>query len=158
MPIKKGDLIVVEYTGKLDSGEIFDTSNHEGHSHPLIFHAGQGEMIHGFDNAVIGMKKGQEKTIKIISKEAYGEPKKELMREVPRDMLPKEPEPQVGMMLIMNSPDGRQFPVRIAEIKKENILLDMNHPLAGKDLTFDIKVVGIGEEDAKKFQNEEHHH
>ncbi|MEK6856262.1 MAG: peptidylprolyl isomerase [Nanoarchaeota archaeon] len=158
MAIKKGDLIVVDYTGKLDSGEVFDTSNHGGHSHPLIFHAGQEEMIPGFDNAVIGMNKNDSKTIKIESKEAYGEVRPELMREVPREMLPKEQEPQVGMMLMMGTPDGRQFPVRIAKVEKDKVTLDMNHPLAGKNLTFEIKIVGIGEEDAKKFETESHEH
>ncbi|MEK6927827.1 MAG: peptidylprolyl isomerase [Nanoarchaeota archaeon] len=158
MAIKKGDLIVVEYTGKLDSGEVFDSSNHGEHSHPLIFKAGEGQMIAGFDSAVIGMEKGKEKTIKIPCKEAYGEVRKELQREIPRKMLPPEQEPQAGMMLMMGTPDGRQLPVRIAEVKKDVVILDLNHPLAGKDLTFDIKIVGIGEADAKKFEQESHEH
>jgi len=138
MTIKKGDKIKVEYTGTLDDGTVFDTS--EGKA-PLEFEVGSGKIIKGFDDAMIGMKKGEEKTIKLESEQAYGNQNAELLKKIPRDKLPKEPQPQVGMMLGLNSPDGQQIPARIAEVNDKEVTIDLNHPLAGKNLTFKIKVL-----------------
>lgn len=140
MAIKKGDKVKVEYTGKFDSGEVFDSS--EG-KEPLEFEAGTGKVIQGFDNAVIGMEKGQEKEIKILPKDAYGEHNSELIKKIPRKALPKEQEPKEGMMLVMTVPNGMQVPAKIAEVADEEITIDLNHPLAGKNLNFKIKVVDI---------------
>ena len=140
MPIKKGDKIKVDYTGTLDDGTVFDTS--EG-KEPLEFEAGSGKVIKGFDEAVIGMEKGQEKEFKIDCKDAYGEPNPQLMQKIPREQLPKEQEPKPGMILGLKTPDGQQFPARIAEVSDKDITIDLNHPLAGKNLNFKIKVVEI---------------
>jgi FKBP-type peptidyl-prolyl cis-trans isomerase 2 len=143
MPVKSGDKVKVDYTGTLEDGTVFDSSTHGDHSHPLEFEAGSGQVIKGFDKAVIGMEVGQEKEVKISPEEAYGERREELMKEMPRSNLPEGKEPEAGMMLAMSTPDGRQIPVRIAEVKDDNVILDMNHPLAGKTLIFKIKLLEI---------------
>ncbi len=140
MPIKKGDKIKVEYTGTLEDGTVFDTS--EG-KQPLEFEAGSGQLIKGFDDAVIGMEKDEEKEIKIEKDQAYGDVNPELLKKIPRDKLPPEQEPKPGMMLAMSTPDGKQIPAKIAEVDDKEITIDLNHPLAGKTLIFKIKVVDI---------------
>jgi len=139
MPIKKGDKIKVDYTGTLDNGQVFDSSERAGH--PLEFEVGAGHIIKGFDNAVIGMNKGEEKEIKLTPEEAYGEVKPELLKKMPKTMLPKEPEPKIGMFLTISTADGHKFPAKIAEIGENDITLDLNHPLAGKTLNFKIKII-----------------
>ena len=141
MPIKKGDKVKIEYTVSLDDGTVFDSS--ESHGKPLEFEAGAGKLLKGFEEAVIGMEKGEEKEIKLQPSEAYGEHNPDLIKKVPRDKLPKEQEPKPGMMLVMNLPDGAQLPTRIVEVTDETVTLDLNHPLAGKTLNFKIKVVEI---------------
>ena len=143
MNVKKGSKIKVEYEGKLDNGEIFDSSQHGDHSHPLEFIVGEGHVIPGFDNAVVGMKKGDEKEFEIESQDAYGSYDDRLMKNIPRNALPQEQEPKEGMVLVLGTPDGRQFPVKISRVNKENVTVDFNHPLAGKKLHFKIKVVEV---------------
>lgn len=146
MKVKSGDVVSVDYEGKLDDGKIFDSSHHGDHSHPLSFEAGSGQVIKGFDDAVIGMEKGEEKEFKIKSENAYGDYKKELTRDVPREMFPPEQELKDGMILVMQTPEGQKIPINIVKVTKETVTIDLNHPLAGKNLTFKIKVVGINEE------------
>jgi FKBP-type peptidyl-prolyl cis-trans isomerase 2 len=145
--IKKNDKVAVEYEGRFEDGEVFDTSQHEGHSHPLVFVAGAGEVIPGFDNAVIGMKQGEEKEVTIQPKEAYGEYDARLTQEVPKTEfnLPRNQQPHVGMTLMMQSPHGDTIPVYVKAVGKDLVTLDLNHPLAGKVLIFKLKVVGINE-------------
>ncbi|MHA1362598.1 MAG: FKBP-type peptidyl-prolyl cis-trans isomerase [Candidatus Freyarchaeota archaeon] len=138
MPVKKGDRVKVEYIGMFDDGTVFDSS--EGKS-PLEFEAGSGQIIKGFDEAVIGMEKGEEKEFKIEPKNAYGERNPELVRKIPRDQLP--PEAQAGMLLMLRTPDGMQIPAEITEVTDEEVTIDLNHPLAGKNLNFKIKIVDI---------------
>ena len=142
MEVKKGNKIKVEYEGKLSDGTVFDSS--KKHDQPLEFEAGSGKVIPGFDKAVIGMKEGEEKTIEIPVDEAYGPRREELVKEVPRDQLP-EGDLKVGMMLGVGLPNGQQVPATIAKLDEKSATLDINHPLAGKDLTFTIKVVNIAE-------------
>ena len=141
--VKKGSKVKLDYEGKLDGGEIFDSSKHGDHSHPLEFEVGSGKVIPGFDKAVIGMKKDEEKTFVIEAKDAYGEPQKELIQDVPKNSLPQDQELKAGMILMAGTPDGNQFPVRIAEVKKDIVKIDLNHPLAGKNLHFKIKILEI---------------
>ena len=143
MAIKKGDKVSVDYEGKFESGEVFDSSTHGDHSHPLEFTAGNGQVIVGFDNAVIGMEVGQEKEVKIKPEDAYGDLRPEYQQKIPRNALPQDQEPKEGMTLVMGTPDGKQFPVRISKVDKESVTLDLNHPLAGKTLVFKIKIVKI---------------
>jgi peptidylprolyl isomerase len=142
--VKKGDKVKVHYTGKLDDGTVFDSS--EGRN-PLSFTIGNNEVIPGFENGIEGMKVKDKKTIKINSDDAYGPVIKELVLEVPRSKLPPQPEPQVGMQLVMRDPSGRQIPARIVKVEKDKVTLDLNHPLAGKNLNFDLEIVGINEPD-----------
>jgi len=138
MTVKKGDKIKVEYTGSLEDGTVFDTS--EG-KEPLEFEVGSGQIIKGFDEAVIGMKKGEEKTINIKPEDAYGPQNAQLTKKIPKSQLPQDQEPKPGMVLGIQTPDGQQIPARIVEVSKEDITIDLNHPLAGKTLTFKIKIV-----------------
>lgn len=142
MPVKKGDKVKVDYTGTFDDGTVFDSSTHGDHSHPLEFEAGAGMVIKGFDDAVIGMEKGDEKEIHLEPKDAYGDPNPQLVQKVPRDQLPEQ-ELKAGMTLAMKTPEGQQIPITIKEVNDKEATLDMNHPLAGKKLNFKIKLVEV---------------
>ncbi len=139
--VKKGDKVRVDYTGAFDDGTVFDASEKQGQ--PLEFEVGSGQVIKGFDDAVVGMKKGEEKKIVIPAKEAYGEVRAELHKKVPRQQLPQDQEPKVGMILAVGLPNGQQFPARIVAVTKDDVTIDLNHPLAGKRLHFKIKVVNV---------------
>lgn len=141
MTVKKGDKVKVHYKGTLDDGTIFDDSERTGQ--PIEFVAGEGKVIKGFDNAVMGMKKGEEKDINLKPEEAYGHRRDELIQKVPKDRMPAGQEIKKGMMLAMKSPDGQQFPVMVYDVDEKDISIDMNHPLAGKNLTFKIKIHDI---------------
>jgi len=143
MKVKKGDKVKVEYTGTLDNGTVFDST--EKHGQPLEFEVGSGQLIKGFDNGVIGMEKGKEKEVTIKSADAYGDYNPEMIKKIPRDQLPKDKEIKPGMMLVMGLPNGAQIPAKIKEVGDKEVTLDLNHPLVGKDLKFKIKVVGINE-------------
>lgn len=139
--IKKGDQVSLHYTGTLEDGSVFDTSKKR--NKPLQFTAGSGQVIPGFDRAVVGMKKGEEKKFTLQPSDAYGDRKPNMTQTVPRKHLPKNHEPKPGMMLVMGTPEGQQVPAVITDVTDENVTLDLNHPLAGKVLTFDIKIVEI---------------
>jgi len=139
--VAKGNKVKVDYTGSFDDGTVFDDS--EKHGQPLEFEVGSGQVIKGFDDAVLGMKKGEEKKIVIPAKEAYGEVRAELNKKVPRQQLPQDQEPKVGMVLAIGMPNGQQFPARIIAVTKDDVTLDLNHPLAGKTLHFRLKVAEI---------------
>jgi peptidylprolyl isomerase len=139
-PVKSGDCVCVNYTGRLESGEVFDSS--EGRS-PLEFTVGSGQLIKGFDSGVVGMRVGDKKTIKLPPAEAYGERDDRRIQKFPRAKLPKEPEPQPGMMLTITTPTGMVLPAKIASVEGDSVMIDFNHPLAGKTLIFDISVVCI---------------
>lgn len=141
MAIKKGDKIKVEYEGKLESGEVFDSSAKQGK--PLEFEVGTGQIIKGFDEAVIGMEKGQEKEITLEPKDAYGDPNPQMIKTVPRDKIGVEAELKPGQYLGVQLPSGAQFPAKILEVNDKEVKLDMNHPLAGKKLNFKIKIVDV---------------
>lgn len=141
--VKKGNKVKVEYVGTLEDGTVFDSS--EKHEAPLEFEAGAGQLIKGFDNAVLGMKQGEEKEIKITPKDAYGEHNPELVKEIPKDCFPQNQEIQPGMVFMMGLQDGRKIPVRISQVSNDTVTIDLNPPLAGKKLTFKIKVVDIAE-------------
>ncbi len=143
MPAKEGDKVKVEYTGTLDDGTVFDSTQHGDHNHPIEFTIGANEVIPGFENGIIGMEKGEEKKFDVQPSEAYGEYRQEFVKTVPRGQLPDEPEPKIGMVLGLNLPDGKQIPIKIVDISEGNVTLDMNHPLAGKVLHFDVKLLEI---------------
>ncbi len=150
MSIKKGDLIALHYEGRFENGEVFDSSSfHEGHEHPLEFTVGEGQVVPGFDNAVIGMSKDEEKEFTLKPSEAYGEHNSELQQKIPKDQLPKDQTPEAGMTIVVKTPDGNQFPVQIIAVDEETITLDLNHPLAGKTLIFKIKILDVNHEKGK---------
>ena len=138
---KKGDKVTLEYTGMLNDGTVFDASSK--HDKPLQFEVGGGRVIPGFDKAVTGMKLGEKKKFTIAPTEAYGEPNPKLIKKVSRKEIPQDRKPEVGMSLVMGTPQGRQMQALITEVTPEYIILDLNHPLAGKALTFQIKVIKI---------------
>jgi len=137
---KDGDTVKVHYTGTLENGEVFDTSEER---EPLEFTLGQGQLIPGFEKAVIGLNVGDSTKVDIPSVEAYGEMREDLVINVPKDQLPADVEPQVGMQLQVNQPNGQPVPVRITGISDTELTLDANHPLAGKDLSFEIELVEV---------------
>lgn len=140
MQVKKGDTVRVHYSGRLTSGEQFDSS--EGRE-PLEFEVGAGMMIKGFDDAVVGMTVGEKKTVNISPEEGYGPRYDDMVMDFPRANFPEHIIPEKGMQLMMNNNAGQQFPVTIVEVNDEVVKLDANHFLAGKELVFDIEVVSI---------------
>ncbi len=137
---KDGDTVNVHYTGKFDDGEVFDTSKERD---PLKFTIGEGRVIPGFEKAVVGMSMGESKTIRIPSEEAYGPRREELLFSVDKAKFPDNLEPQVGQCLEVHRDDGQIMNVVVAEVSDQIIKLDANHPMAGKDLNFDIELVEI---------------
>ncbi|HQU56517.1 MAG: peptidylprolyl isomerase [Chitinophagaceae bacterium] len=138
--VKKGDKVKVHYHGKLNSGETFDSS--EGRD-PLEFEVGSGKVIKGFDEGVTGMQVGDKKTINIPCNDAYGPVNPEMVIDMPKERFPEDMKIEKGMPLMMSDQQGQQFQVKVVEIKDASVLLDANHPLAGKDLTFDLELVEI---------------
>ncbi|MFP4567722.1 MAG: peptidylprolyl isomerase [Candidatus Woesearchaeota archaeon] len=138
MDVKKGNKVKIHYTGTLENGQVFDSSDGR---EPLEFEVGTGKVIKGFDEAIIGMKKDEEKEVKLKPEEAYGERNEELKQKVPKDKINLPGEIKPGMTLAVTAPDGQQFPVVVAGVEDENIIIDMNHPLAGQVLNFKIKLV-----------------
>jgi len=139
--IDKGDKIRVEYEGKLESGEVFDSS--KASEKYLEFVVGNKQVIPSFEKGIMGMKKGEEKEIILEKEDAYGKYKESLKKSVARTVLPKEQEPKNGMTLVIGTPEGYQIPAKIVDVEKDKIIIDLNHPLAGKKLIFKIKILEI---------------
>ena len=137
---KEGDTVKIHYTGRLQDGSVFDSSNERD---PLQFNIGSGQVIPGFEEAVTGMTVGEKKTALIPCAKAYGEKDASLVMVVARKHVPAEIEPEVGQRLQVGSPSGQLLAVTVVEVSDENITLDANPPLAGEDLTFDIQLVEI---------------
>lgn len=145
---KEGDRVRVHYTGRLDDGTVFDSSECAeddcgcGHG-PLEFTIGAGEVIPGFDAGVTGLAEGESKSIHIPAEEAYGDRNDQMMAVVPRGDLPPDMNPQVGQQLEVTQEDGQVFQVTVVEVTDDTITIDANHPLAGKALNFDIRLEKI---------------
>lgn len=137
---KTGNTVHIHYTGRLDDGTVFDSSQDR---EPLAFTLGEGQVIPGFEAAVTGMEPGQSITTEIPSDEAYGPRRPEMEISMPRSQFPDGLNPEVGQQLQMQTPDGQAVPVTVTGASDEAIDLDANHPLAGKDLTFDIELVKV---------------
>jgi peptidylprolyl isomerase len=138
---KKGDSVKVHYTGKLDDGTVFDSSVGR---EPLDFTIGAGQLIAGFDEAVVGMAAGEKKTVRISAEQAYGPHNPEMTLQVPRSDLPADIQPELGMQLEASQEGGHSMVVTVVEVTDESVTFDANHPLAGKALTFDLEVVELG--------------
>jgi len=138
--VKENDTVKVHYTGKLNNGQVFDSSlNRE----PLEVKLGQGSLIPGFEKELIDMTINEKKTVTIPKEEAYGDIKKELFQSVKKEQLPENIKPEIGMGLVASTPDGSEQQVIIVDVKEDHIVLDANHPLAGQDLIFELELVDI---------------
>lgn len=137
--VKNDSIVKVNYTGRLEDGSVFDSSLIEGRT-PLEAKLGQGQLIKGFENGLIDMGVGEKKTVEIACEDAYGERNPLMIAEVPKNQIPENT--QVGDMLQGQGPMG-PINVKIIEIKEETVMVDANHPLAGKKLIFDLEIVDV---------------
>ena len=137
---KNGDTVKVHYTGKLNDGSVFDSSQER---EPIEFEIGEGKLIPDFEESIVGMTPADSKTISIPAKKAYGEYNEELIMEVKREELPADMNPEVGQQLQASQEDGKMILLIVKEVAEATVKLDANHPLAGQDLTFEIKLVEI---------------
>lgn len=139
--IEAGDTVSVHYTGRVEKGEVFDSSKGR---RPLTFTVGAGQIIRGFDEAVVGMTAGESKTVTIPPEMGYGPRREELVVDIPKDTVPEGMELEKGMMIELVDPQGNKIPAEVFEILDEVVKMDLNHFLAGKTLVFDIEVVESG--------------
>ena len=137
---KHGDTVKVHYSGKLNDGSVFDTSHNR---EPLQFTIGDGQLIPGFEQTVVGMNTGESRTINIQAKDAYGLHHEEMVGVVGRDQFPPDLEVKVGQQFETRNEDGRTIIVTVTDVSESDVTLDANHPLADKDLTFDIQLVAV---------------
>lgn len=137
---KEGDNVKVHYTGKLANGEVFDTSESR---EPLAFTVGKGEVIPGFEDGVKGLETGESHTVVIPAEQAYGQHREELLYKVGKEKFPQDMELKIGDSFKIGEDKGNPTIVSITEINGDEVTLDANHPLAGKDLTFEIQLVEI---------------
>jgi peptidylprolyl isomerase len=137
--IKSGSLVKLHYKGTLADGTVFDTS--EG-KEPLSFKVGEKQVIPGFEKGIIGMEIGEKKTIQVSKEEGY-EYHSELVQTVPRSAAPKELKLESGMSLALRAPNGQVIPAKVIALSEEMITLDLNSPLAGKDLTFEVEIISV---------------
>lgn len=138
--VKTGDTVRIHYTGTLSDGSTFDSSAGRD---PLEFQVGSGQIIPGLDKAIPGMAVGEKKTVEVPADEAYGEKNPEAMQSVPRTEIPEHIPLDLGTQLQVQTPTGQTLPVTVVDVNENEVTLDANHPLAGKDLTFDIELVEI---------------
>lgn len=138
--VKTGDTVRIHYTGTLQDGTTFDSS--EGRD-PLEFQVGSGQIIPGLDVAMPGMAVGEKKTVEVPCDQAYGPVNPEMRQAVPREGIPAEIPLEVGTQLQMQTPEGQVMPVTVVDVAEAEVTLDANHPLAGQDLRFDIELVEV---------------
>jgi peptidylprolyl isomerase len=139
--VENGMTIKVHYTGSLDSGEVFDSSKKR---EPLEVTLGQGQLIKGFENALLGMSLNEQKTITIPPEEAYGFRDENALKSFPKEQLPPDMDVQVGQTVALVSSRGQQIPANVVQVDENGVTVDLNHPLAGEALTFELEVVQIG--------------
>jgi peptidylprolyl isomerase len=140
MQAKQGDKVKIHYTGKLEDGDIFASSKNK---EPIEFTLGQGQVIPGIEEAVEGMETGESKTVNIPPDKAYGPHRDELTQEIPKKEMPGDIKPQVGQRLNVKWSDGKETPVSVTDVSETSVIIDANHPLAGKDIVFELELVGI---------------
>lgn len=139
MAVKRGDTIKLHYTAKFENGITFDTSIGQ---EPVEFEVGSGQVIEGVDNGVIGLETGEKKELTIVPEKAYGPHQNELIRRAPKEILGSQPV-QKGEIIQLQTVDGEIIPAQIVDVDNESVTFDLNHPLAGKVLKFEIEVVNI---------------
>ena len=137
---KQGDTVRVHYTGKLEDGTVFDSSLDR---EPIQFKIGEMAVIEGFEQMVSGMNPGEKKTQTIPAEQAYGPYSEELLLEIGRHELPEDLDPQVGQILEGSRQDGQRVSFKVKAVTEKTVTLDANHPLAGKNLIFEIELVEI---------------
>jgi peptidylprolyl isomerase len=137
---KNGDTVAVHYTGRLEDGTVFDSSAERD---PLQFTLGEGLLIPGFEQAVLGMSPGESKTAEVSADQAYGPHREEMVVDIDRQEFPPNFQPEVGQQLQIPQSDGRVTRLIVTDVSEQKVTLDANHPLAGRDLTFDIQLLGI---------------
>ena len=140
--VENGKFVSVTYKGTLDNGQVFDAC--DGGS-PLEFQTGSGQLIQGFEDAVMGMAVNEKKTFTLQPEDAYGQRNEDSVHEFPRSELPEGVDPKVGDTVAFSTPEGHQIPARLVKMDDTNLTFDLNHPLAGETLTFAIEVVGISD-------------
>lgn len=141
--VKNGLFVQIAYKGTLDGGEVFDSS--EGRK-PLEIQKGEGQLIPGFEAALMDMAVGEKKTFTLAPEEAYGERSDEHTMDFPAADVPPDMNPEVGQKISLSTPQGQQVPAVITHVDDEKVCVDLNHPLAGESLTFEIEIMGITEE------------
>lgn len=139
MVIAEGSKVSFDYTLTVE-GEVVDSSKERK---PLEYTQGSGQIIPGLEKELLGLSIGDEKTVAVSPEEGYGEIDSKNFREVPKKSLPSELKPQIGMVLAMQGPSGGAVPVKISDVKEDSVILDLNHPLAGKTLNFEVKIVSV---------------
>jgi peptidylprolyl isomerase len=132
-----GTIVTMEYTLRLDSGDVVDSSNGRD---PLVFHFGQGQIIPGLERALAGLQSGDQREIRVAPEEAYGARETAAIQEIPLDRFPADIKPEVGMRLTVQGPQGEAMPFTIIAVSEKKATLDFNHPLAGEILNFSVTV------------------
>lgn len=136
----KGNTVKVHYTGKLEDGSVFDTSEER---EPLELTLGEGKVIKGLEEALVGMEAGESKTATVPADEAFGPHRREWVVTVERSKMPDDLDPQIGDQLQIKQSDGQAVPVQVTDVSDQSVTLDANHPLAGEDLTFELRVLEV---------------
>lgn len=137
---KPGDKVTIHYTGKLEDGNVFASSKQ---GEPVKFTIGQGQIVPGVEEAVNGMKPGESKTVKITSDKAYGLYREDLTQQIPKNDFPGDVEPKVGQRLNVRQKGGETITVSVSDVSENSVTIDANHPLAGKDVTFELELLDI---------------
>jgi peptidylprolyl isomerase len=138
--VENGVFVSVDYKGSLQNGEVFDTSHGR---QPLEIKLGAGQLIKGFEKELLGMAVNEKKVFTLQPEDAYGHKDENFTQSFPRSDVPPEMNPRVGMTVGLHTPEGQQVPARITHMDDEKLTMDLNHPLAGESLTFEIEVKGI---------------
>jgi peptidylprolyl isomerase len=137
---QKGNTVAVHYTGRLEDGTVFDSSKD---GDPLRFTLGEGQVIPGFEQAILDLEPGQTGTTRISPEEGYGPHRAELIVAIPREQLPPEIQPEIGQHFQLTVDQGNNVPVVVKDVSETSVTFDANHPLAGKTLVFDLELVEI---------------
>lgn len=143
--IQEGSIVSIEYTLTDDGGNVIDTNVGK---EPLTFIEGAGQIVKGLEKELIGLKTGDQKKVQVKPEDGYGMPNPKAFQEIPRDKIPPEGQ-KVGAMLMSKAPDGSAIPIRVHEVKDKTVVVDLNHPLAGKTLNFDVKIKDIKSAEAR---------
>lgn len=139
-PAKTGDMVKINFTGKLEDGSVFANT---AESQPLEFKLGEGKIIPGIESAVEGMNIGESKSVTLPPDQACGQRREELVEEVGKEQFPKDVEPKVGQKFEVPQSQGQPMVVRVIDVSEETVTLDGNHPLAGRELTFDLELLEV---------------